>query len=264
VRGLLRACHPEPTLAVTVVATLLAVLVGRHLPGVLAVAATVLASQLAVGWSNDWLDAGRDALVGRTDKPVASGQVSRRTVGIAAVLAGVGMVPLALLSGPVPAAVMVLGLLAGLAYNWPLKFTLASPVPYLVGFGCLVAFVTRTPPWWLVVAAALLGAGAHFVNVLPDLADDAATGVRGLPQRLGPTGSWIAGGGLLRAATVVLVFGRAGPPSPAGLVTLTLAVVLLPIGWYLSQRVGSRAAFRTVLLVALADVVLLLVSGTGV
>jgi len=36
------------------------------------------------------------------------------------------------------------------------------------------------------VAAALLGFAAHFANVLPVLRADAATGVRGLPQRLGP------------------------------------------------------------------------------
>ena len=36
------------------------------------------------------------------------------------------------------------------------------------------------------VAGALLGVGAHLVNALPDLADDEATGVRGLPHRLGP------------------------------------------------------------------------------
>src|SRR3712207_7375206 len=31
-----------------------------------------------------------------------------------------------------------------------------------------------------------LGVGAHLLNVLPDLEDDAATGVRGLPHVLGP------------------------------------------------------------------------------
>jgi len=35
-------------------------------------------------------------------------------------------------------------------------------------------------------AAALLGLGAHFANVLPDLAGDAATGVRGLPSASPP------------------------------------------------------------------------------
>ena len=56
------------------------------------------------------------------------------------------------------------------------------------------------------------GAGAHFANVLPDLDDDARTGVRGLPHRLGAARSAVAAAGLLLAATVTLVF---GPPGAA-------------------------------------------------
>jgi 4-hydroxybenzoate polyprenyltransferase len=177
------------------------------------------------------------------------------------------VVPLALLSGPRAAGAATVGLVSGLSYDWPLKFTVLSPVPYVVSFGVLPAFVVlgkpALPPWWMIAAGALLGAGAHFVNVLPDLADDARTGVRGLPQRLGATGSWLAGGGLLLAATTVLVFAPPGAPSWAGLAILAAAAVALSSGWYLSRRPGSRAPFRAVLLVALADVVLLLISGTG-
>jgi heme o synthase len=266
--GLARACHPEATFAVTLVLTLLAVLVRRGALGTVEVAGAVLASQLCVGWSNDWLDARRDELVGRRDKPIPSGQVSRRTVGVAALVAGPVTVGLALLSG-VPAAIaLTIGLLCGLAYNWPLKFTLASPLPYLVAFGAVAAFVVLgrrgapVPPWWLVVAAALLGSGAHFANVLPDLVDDARTGVRGLPQRLGATGSWVAASALLAGATATLAFGPPGPPSWAGVAIFVAAVVVLPIGRYASNRPGSRAAFRSVLLVAVADVVLLLISGS--
>ncbi len=264
---LLRSAHPEPAAAVTTVAALLAVVVGRGPGGVAAVAATLGASQLCVGWTNDWLDADRDRAVGRQDKPVAAGRVSRRAVGLAAVVAGLAVVPLALLSGPRAAGAATLGLVSGLSYDWPLKFTALSPLPYLVSFGILPAFVVlgkpAVPPWWLVAAGALLGGGAHFVNVLPDLADDARTGVRGLPQRLGATGSWLAGGALLLAATAVLVFGPPGPPSWVGLAILVAAGVALTAGWYLSRRPGSRAPFRAVLLVALADVILLLISGTG-
>ena len=264
---LLRAAHPEPAAAVTVVAALLAVVVGRGPAGGAAVAVTLAASQLCVGWTNDWLDAERDRAVGRPDKPVAAGRVSRRAVGIAAVVAGLAVVPLASLSGPHAALAATVGLVSGLSYDWPLKFTALSPLPYFVSFGALPAFVVlgkpATPPWWMIVAAALLGGGAHFVNVLPDLADDARTGVRGLPQRLGATGSWLAGGALLLAATAVLVFAPKGAPSWVGVAILAAASVALPIGWYLSRRPGSRAPFRAVLLIALADVVLLLISGTG-
>jgi protoheme IX farnesyltransferase len=259
--------------AVTLVASLLAVATGRPAGGVAAVAVAVLATQLCVGWSNDWLDAGRDALAGRRDKPVAAGAVSRRTVGAAALLAGVAAVPLTLLSGWRAGALCCLGLVFGLAYNWPLKFTALSPLPYLVSFGCLAAFVAlgRAPqpgrshgvPWWLVVGAALLGGGAHFLNALPDLAHDLRTGVRGLPHLLGTGGSWLAGGALLAAATLVLALGPPGPPSWAAVGIVLAVLLLLPIGWYASRTAGSRAAFRAVMLIALADVVLLMLAGTA-
>ncbi len=268
--GLLRACHPEPTVAVTLATALLALVVGRGPAGTVAATAALLASQLCVGWSNDWLDAGRDALSARTDKPIPAGQVSRRTVGVAALVAAPVTVLLGLLSGWPAAIAVTVALAGGLAYNWPLKGTVASPVPYLVSFGCLAAFVVlgrqgaAAPPWWLITAAAALGGGAHFANVLPDLQDDLRTGVRGLPHRLGRAGSALAASALLGLATAVLVFGPPGPPSWVALAILAITALVLPVGWYASRRPGSRAAFRSVLVVAVADVVLLLVSGARV
>lgn len=263
--GLLRACHPEPTAAVTVVAVLLAIATGRGASGVVAVAAAVLASQLAVGWSNDAIDAGRDAAVGRPDKPIVAGTVSRRTVAISAVVAAVLTPPLALLSGVAAGLVATLALVSALLYNWPLKSTVGSVLPYAVSFAALPAFVVlgvSRPAWWLLVAGALLGAGAHFANVLPDLDDDARTGVRGLPHLLGARRSAVAAAGLLFAATAVLAFGPPGPPSWAGLAAFAIAAVVLLIGGYAaSRRAGSRAAFRSVMVVALLDVLLLLSAG---
>jgi 4-hydroxybenzoate polyprenyltransferase len=268
VLGLLKACHPEPTVAVTAVAALLALAIGRGLAGALAVAGAVLASQLAVGWCNDAVDAVRDVAVGRPDKPIVAGVVSRRTVAVAAVVAGALTVPLALLSGVRAGSVATIGLASALLYNWPLKSTVASVLPYAVSFAALPAFVVEgisRPPWWLVAAGALLGAGAHFANVLPDLDDDARTGVRGLPHRIGARTSAVAAGGLLFAATAALAFGPPGPPSWAGAWAFAGAAVVLAVGGYLAgRRPASRAAFRSVLLVAVLDVVLLLSAGLRV
>ncbi|MEU8260927.1 UbiA family prenyltransferase [Micromonospora sp. NPDC048999] len=272
VLGLVKASHPEPAAAVTVVAGLLAAGVGHRPAGVAAVVLTVLASQLAVGWSNDALDAHRDAAVGRTDKPAASGVVQRRHLAYAAVAAAVATPLVALLTGGVAAACATVGLVSALLYNWPLKSTPVSVLPYAVSFGALPAFVVLalpgapSPPVWLVAAAACLGAGAHFANVLPDLADDARTGVHGLPHRLGPAGSRLAAAGLLFAATVILVVGPPGPPSWAGLSAIAVAAVVPLLGWYagrVAARAGGRpvAAFRAVMVVALIDVVLLVVNG---
>ncbi len=272
--GLIRASHPEPAVAVTLVAALLAWGVGQPSTGIGAVALTVLASQLAIGWVNDLIDADRDAAVGRRDKPVASGAISRRTVALAGLLAALATPLLAATRNATAAAVATIALASALLYDWPLKFTRASVLPYAISFGALPAFVVLAlpgiplPPAWLVAAGALLGAGAHFANALPDLDDDVRTGVRGLPQRLGPARSRLAAAGFLLAATTVLVFGPAGPPSWTGLAAVVTAAVVLPTGWYLSRVATARgerpvAVFRAVMLVALVDVVLLVVSGRG-
>ncbi|GGM30293.1 MULTISPECIES: UbiA family prenyltransferase [Micromonospora] len=272
VLGLVRASHPEPAAAVTVAAGLLAWGVGHRPAGVLAVLATVGASQLATGWANDALDAGRDTTVGRTDKPVASGAVGRGTVALAATAAALATPLFALTTNRTAAFWITAALVSALLYDWPLKATAASVLPYAFSFGALPAFVVLalpgapTPPVWLVAAGACLGAGAHFANVLPDLADDARTGIRGLPHRIGPVGSWLAAAGLLLAATVILVFGPPGPPSVGGLAAVVTAAVVPPLSWYGERRAGREpgrpvAAFRAVLLVALIDVVLLVASG---
>ncbi|MEV6693306.1 UbiA family prenyltransferase [Micromonospora sp. NPDC051196] len=272
VLGLVRASHPEPTAAVTTVAGLLAAGTGHPPGGIATVALTVAASQFAVGWTNDLVDADRDALVGRADKPVAAGLVSRRLVAVAAVLAVTTTVALALTTNPMAALWATIGLVSALLYDWPLKSTAISVLPYTISFGALPAFVVLAlpgapaPPVWLVVAAALLGAGAHFANVLPDLADDARTGVRGLPHRLGPAGSRWAAVGLLVTATGTLVFGPPGPPSGAGLAAIAAAVLITISAWYAgraAERAGARpvAAFRAMMLVAVIDVVLLVTSG---
>lgn len=267
--GMVRACHPEPTLAVTAVATVLAIAVGLSTPMVVLVGFTLLASQLTIGWTNDWLDAARDATVGRTDKPIPTGLIDRRTVGTGAIVAGIAFGSLALATGWIAGSVIIVGTAAGLAYDWPLKFTAFSIVPYLIAFGCLAAYVPLVrpgallPPWWLVTAGALLGGGAHFANALPDLADDERTGVRGLPHRLGRTGSSVAAAILLLAATGALAFGPR-PVSWPAITTFVAAAIVLPVGWWRSRRAGSRALFRAVLVVALLDVILLVVGGARI
>ncbi|MGN9910750.1 UbiA family prenyltransferase [Phytohabitans sp. LJ34] len=270
--ALLRASHPEPGAAVTVAATLLAIGAGHSAAGAALVGLTVLATQLAVGWTNDWLDAERDRAVGRTDKPLAAGAVSRRAVGIAGLLAAAATPLLGLASGLPAAVTITAALVSALLYNWPLKFTPASVVPYAFSFAALPAFVILAlpdaprPPLWIVTAGGLLGAGAHFANVLPDLDDDERTGVRGLPHRIGPVWSRAAAAGLLFAATVTLVFGPPGRPSWYGIAAVAAAVVVLPAGWYAGRLASSRGArpvavFRAVLVVALIDVLLLVTSG---
>ena len=110
-------------------------------------------------------------------------------------------------------------------------------------------------------AGALLGAGAHFANTLPDLDDDARTGVRGLPHRLGRARSTAVAAACLLAATLALTFGPAEGASAVSLAGLAVAVGVLAAGLVLGRRPGSRAPFRATLVVAAVDVVLLLARG---
>ncbi|WP_213453889.1 UbiA family prenyltransferase [Rhizomonospora bruguierae] len=272
--GLIRATHPEPAVAVPAVTVLLGAAVGIAPAHLVPLGAAMLAAHLAIGWANDWLDAPRDAAVGRTDKPIATGQVSRRAVGVATLLAIVATVLIGPLNGWRSGLTLDISLTSALLYNWPLKATAASVLPYLVSFGLLPAYVVQAlpgaplPPAWMVAAGALLGAGAHFANVLPDLDDDERTGVRGLPHRLGRTGSLIAGAAGLLGATAVLVFGPPGAPSPLGIAGAALAVAVLITGWYLARSAVARggrpvAIFRAVLILAVIDVVLLLANGSA-
>ena len=264
--GLLRSCHPEPTAAVTLMITALAATAGHTAGRVVLIGLAVLTGQLSIGWLNDVLDAGRDRAVGRPDKPIAAGTVSARTVAVATGAAVTACVPLSLACGAAAGTVHLVAVAAGWAYDLGLKSSRFSVVPYLVCFGLLPVFVvlalpgSPAPPWWLPVAGALLGAGAHFANVLPDLSDDAATGVRGLPHRLGGRVSRAASALLLLAATVVLAVG-APVPVPVAAAVPVLAGSVLAVGFRAGRRPGSRAPFRSVLVVAGIAVALLLIAG---
>jgi 4-hydroxybenzoate polyprenyltransferase len=56
---------------------------------------------------------------------------------------------------------------------------------------------------WL--GGALFGMAAHFLNVLKDMDQDHASGIKGLPQRCGKTGSIIAAATLIALAITLLV-----------------------------------------------------------
>jgi 4-hydroxybenzoate polyprenyltransferase len=261
--GLVRACHPEPTVAVTAIATALALSAGARAGWV---AAAFLSGQLVTGWTNDWVDRDRDAEVGRADKPVASGAVPVALVRGAALTAGAACVPLSLAMGRAAGVWHLVAVTSALAYDLRLKATLLSWAPYALSFGLVPSVITLgTPahawaPWWATAAGALLGVGGHLANVLPDLDDDAATGVRGLPHRLGRGPSTILTAVLLLAATLLLVLGP-GAPGAGALAALGLAAAVTAAGLAAARRPGSRAAFLAVLVVAGLDVALLVARG---
>ncbi|APU15667.1 MULTISPECIES: UbiA family prenyltransferase [Actinoalloteichus] len=269
--ALLGSAHPEPAVAVTLFTTVLAVATGRGAGGSALVAASVLAGQLSIGWSNDALDARRDVLTGRRDKPVAAGALSPRVVGVAAAMALLVCVPLSLANGLLAGSVHLLGMVAaGWAYNLGLKRTVASPLTYAVGFGTLPAFVTLGlpgapwPAWWAVVTAALLGVGAHLVNALPDIEGDLATGVRGFPQRIGRAACRTLTPLVMLAAVGVLLVGTPGRIDLPSLIVAGVAVAVAIAGTAVPAAPDSRRPFRAAVLTAALAIVLFLFNGSAV
>jgi len=247
--ALVRAAHIGPCLAVTAIATALAVAAGRG-PGSAWVSAAVLAGQFSVGWGNDWLDAERDRAAGRADKPVVAGEIDESLLARAAALALTVCAALSLTSGARAAAVHLVAVALGWAYNLGLKRTPASVLPYAGAFALLPVFVALglpghpLPPAWLIGAAGLLGAAVHFPNALPDLAADAVTGVRGLPQRLGARRSLVAASVLLAAAGLAVVAGPTAPPGAAVLVAVGVGLAAAVGMVWTALRGRPRAAFR--------------------
>ena len=270
--------HPLPGIAVTAIAVILGIGVGLEPWRVAVLGVAFLANQWSVGLSNDWLDADRDRAVGRTDKPVARGDLSpaaaRNAAFITAALAIVLTIPL---GWPAMLAHAVF-LVSAWTYNLGAKGTVFSVVPYIVSFGILPLIVTlsREEPAlaspWAMVAGALLGVAAHFANVLPDLEDDAATGIRGLPHRLRSRAVGLTIAGALAAASIALVLGLGVAGAPpwiaaiqyAGLgVSLALAVAcaVLLLSRHSVRGRATKWMFRLIILGALIDVALLALSG---
>jgi 4-hydroxybenzoate polyprenyltransferase len=262
--GLAASCHPVPTVAVTVLTTVLVSAAGNHLATVISAAGAVLTGQLAIGWSNDAIDANRDKEVGRTDKPVAQGLVSSRMIWIATACATTATVPLSLLLGWRAGLVQLSVVMWGWLYNAWLKSTVASPLPFLLAFGGLPAVATLAlpdrhwPPGWTLAAAGLIGVAAHFGNVLPDLDDDTRTGVSGLPHRLGQTVAAPVAIGAALAATAVTVAAAGRDASPL-LWVLAAAALLIGVGGFVASRRDPRseAAFYAAMAIAAVDVALI-------
>ncbi|MBV9595010.1 MAG: UbiA family prenyltransferase, partial [Actinobacteria bacterium] len=172
VSALMRAAHPLPTVAVTAFTTALAASAGNSAVRCVLVAVAVIAGQLTIGWTNDRIDVVRDRQVLRSDKPIAMGEISTRTVELAIGAALVIAIGFSLALGWRAGLVHLGAVGCGWIYNAWLKRTLFSWLPYAVAFGALpwIATLTRPdhahPAAWVVIAAALLGVAANFTNVL--------------------------------------------------------------------------------------------------
>ncbi|MEJ1231435.1 MAG: hypothetical protein WDM88_13540 [Galbitalea sp.] len=109
----------------------------------------------------------------------------------------------------------------------------------------------------------LLGAAGHFANTLPDLDDDATTGVRGLPHR--PRPPVVERPDLRRSARGIrarVLRNRRPRLLPADL-GLAISIVIAAVGAAMILR-PTRWHFRLIILAAMVDVVVLIFAGTRI
>lgn len=261
-RALWGSTHPGPTLVVTALAVALGIATGLEPWRLIVLGIAVLFNQISIGISNDAIDARRDREVGRSDKPIARGDVS---LGVAWTVAGASVVislALSVLLSPAMAAVNLVALGGGWAYNAGLKATAFSVVPFILSFGLFPSFATlaaadpRFAAGWASFAGAVLGVAVHLSNVLPDLDDDVRTGVRGLPHRIGARASAVVCALALGAGAGAVLLGPVGGDAASVLplawvffavvLGVTIAALLVAL-----LRPPGRAVFRLVMLAAL-------------
>ena len=210
-KGLLKASHFGPTLIVTTISFLVATYYWWEGPAYV-IAFGVFTGQLVVGWSNDLYDLEDDLKHQRSKKPLVAGLITKEYLqkwlrfmvpfSFVANLLG----PLGIKGG----LVYMLGIACGVAYNFYFKFNMFSPLPFAIAFAalpsCVVISKDMNPPLWMLLGGALFGMAAHFINVIKDMDQDQASGINGLPQRIGKPKSIAAALTLIIVGAAVVLF----------------------------------------------------------
>ena len=178
--AVLRATHLFPNVLVALATVVLGLVAtrGQPDPGLLARAwAVVMCGHASIGLLNDYLDRERDALT-QPYKPIPSGLVSAGLVrNLIIGLLALGAI-LALTLAPGAALLAFAATTSGLLYDFLLKDSYLSWVPYLISFSTYPLFVWaalgRFVPVliWLYPPALLLTIGINLANTLPDIETD--------------------------------------------------------------------------------------------
>jgi len=266
--ALWRSSHPGPSVVVTAVAVTLGVVAGLGPCRIAVLGLAILLGQLSVGISNDAIDAPRDRVNRRADKPLARGDVSLRTAWVAASACLILSLVLSFVLSAGMGLAHLIALGSAWAYNAGLKSTAFSVLPFIVSFGLLPSLVTLSAAEpslasaWAWAAGAALGVAVHLTNVLPDFEDDARTGVRGLPHRLGRRVSAVLAAVALVAGAVAVLLGPDVALSVLGIVAFAGVVAIATAGLVLALvRPPGRGVFRLAMLASLLLCVQLAATG---
>jgi 4-hydroxybenzoate polyprenyltransferase len=249
VAGFTRLVHPFPSLLDGLVVAAVAVVAGAAPALALQLGLSMTALQVSIGALNDLHDAVDDA--GRKPgKPIPAGLVSVPVAGVVVVAgAALGVGLAALVDGRL-AALAVVVLLVGYAYDLVAKGTAWSWMPFAVGIpilpvygwlggaGDLPSFFTA-----LVPMAALAGAALAIANARADLERDQAAGMVSVATRLGLEGSWWLQA-ILWLATAAMGLGwlvfRGAEPLEAALVLAAAGLIAAIVIWSRDRGPAGR------------------------
>lgn len=242
----LRLVHPFPSFLNGVAVLVMASIAGGSVPTVIRLSVAMVLIQFAIGSLNDVADAPRD-----TDrvpvKPIAVGLIRASTAQGVAVVAGLGGLILAALSGPITLVVAAVGLGCGVVYDLALSRTSFSWLPLTVALPLVPVFawsgaVDRIPSDGLAIIpiAMLGGAGLALGNALVDLGADAARGRRTAAVAVGRTRGWT-----IHAVAVLGAAGAAVALRPPGGGVGAGVLFVLGIGTALAGVLGLRTSAGT-------------------
>ncbi|HBJ73030.1 MAG TPA: ubiquinone biosynthesis protein UbiA [Actinobacteria bacterium] len=258
---LIRASHPAPALAVTVVMSTLAWRSGWESTPLALFTLAMLSGQLSVGWSNDAHDADMDHAAKRSDKPVVAAELSVRLLWRCALVAlGISVVA-SLAAAGLAGAFHVMSLAAAWSYNLRLSRTGWSWLPYAVAFGLIPPFVSEgleppsTPTLWSILVFMAIGVAAHLANAAQDTTTDAEYGHTSSAIILGESKTKSIAVGLLLFGTALLVWQLWASNPALAVATAVLSTAIGIVGF-----ARSTLLFKSILLLALTDVALLLLS----
>ena len=237
--------HPFPVMMVIALATILAVATARQATDparLVRAVATIFFSQVVVGISNDYHDRALDAQ-GQPRKPLVRGVVTPSEARALIAGAFVLMLVFSISLGPIIVLLALLGTFAGVLYNFWLRGTPWSWLPYMLGFVTLPVFVWVSMQRFdarqlaLVPIGLPLLVGVHLAQTLPDTETDIAVGVRGLAVTLGRArGVLVVWSALIGAQLIALI--------SALLVDSNLDIVLIATGASFALVAASIALYH--------------------
>ena len=187
--------HPRLTILTAATLASVALVSGRPPREAAIVLATALVGQAILGWHNDLVDRERDALHEIPRKPLADGRLDPGSVWYALIVALLLVIPLSISVGVTAGTFYLASLIIAIIGNVALRRGRLSPLPWMASFALLPFYLSyggyggdaegAAPQPAMVVFAALLGLGVHFLRAIWGLVEDDRDGWTYLPLVLG-------------------------------------------------------------------------------